>query len=360
LFFFFVLLLSQALEAAKSGLVLFHEAMGKFLSQALEAAKSGLVRFHQAMGKFGARHFEECFQRFERAAAKGHEESIWVLSVVKDVKMEMNALKEAFAKTEEPLGWYFAGQLSQGRLQFDFFKKSAEGGCSWGQAAYVRYFRDGSWLVVKDEKVYVEWLEKAANQNNPLAMHWLGDWFQWKSRGNDKEKSLSYFRGAAELGWKDSMQRLAVMFRDGKVCEKDLRQAVIWSAKGDSDLFWNIMYTARAVFEDGRTEDLDCDFNQLCYALGWGFYWYHYCSCGSNDYEFSKGCLDHYFSCVELQKKSIFTFLLCWNRTTGVKPPGQMIAEMVWEMVWEGREDNLVKAFEQRRRKSTRLKRIKK
>jgi hypothetical protein len=51
---------------------------------------------------------EESFGRFERAAAKGHEESIFILSVVKDVEMKDSALIEAFAKTEEPMGWYFA------------------------------------------------------------------------------------------------------------------------------------------------------------------------------------------------------------------------------------------------------------
>jgi hypothetical protein len=41
------------------------------------------------METFGASEsLEEQFQRFERAAAKGHEESIWILSLVKDVVME--------------------------------------------------------------------------------------------------------------------------------------------------------------------------------------------------------------------------------------------------------------------------------
>ena len=62
------------------------------------------------------------------------------------------------------------------------------------------------------------------------------------------------------------------------------------------------------------------------------------------DQGFGHRCLDYYCSCVELQQKSIFTFLLHWNRTTGgVKGPGQLIAQMVWE----GREENLVKTFEQ-------------
>jgi hypothetical protein len=281
---------------------------------------------------------EECFERFERAAAKGHEESIWILSVVKDVKMEKTALKETFAKTEEPLGWYLAGEVSVPREAFDFYKKSAEGGCSWGQVKYGEYFENG-WGVEDDEKVYMEWLEKAVKQNNPKAVFWLGIWFRYI--GEEQEKALSYYRGAAELGWKSSVEDLAEMLIDGEGCETDLRQAAIWSAKEASHWFWNILHTARAVFEDGRTENLGCDFNQLCYSLGWGFYWYVF---GTDDWDeddaFSSRCLDYYCYCIELQQKSIFTFLLCWNQATGgVKGPGKMIAQMVWEE----REDNLVK-----------------
>jgi hypothetical protein len=60
--------------------------------------------FHEAMEKFDYDEQEESFARFERAAAKGHEESIWVGSVVNSVEMKKNVLIEAFAKTEETLG----------------------------------------------------------------------------------------------------------------------------------------------------------------------------------------------------------------------------------------------------------------
>jgi TPR repeat protein len=33
-------------------------------------------------------------------------------------------------------------------------------------------------FVEKDKKAYFEWLEKAASQNNPSAMHWLGLWLR--------------------------------------------------------------------------------------------------------------------------------------------------------------------------------------
>jgi hypothetical protein len=95
------------------------------------------VWFNEAMEKCARSDLKGGFGRCEGAAAKGHEESIWVLSVWKDVDMEDSVLKAAFAKTEEPLGYYFAGRFSSGRERVDFCKKSAEGGCSWGQVGYA-------------------------------------------------------------------------------------------------------------------------------------------------------------------------------------------------------------------------------
>jgi hypothetical protein len=277
----------------------------------------------------------ESFPLFERAAAKGHEESIWILSVAKDMDMERKAWREAFSKTDTPLGCYFAGKLSDGREEFDFYQKSMEGGCGWGQVMYGVYFADGQ-FVEQDDQVFKEWLEKGVNQNNPLAMDQLGNWFRYEQQ--ELDKALSYHRDAAELGWKESMKTLANIL--------DLRQAAIWGAKGDSHVFWNQLGDARRALERRATDDLDCNFDQLSYALGWGLYWYQY---GSKKWTkqsdevkaFGNRCLDYYCSCVELQQKSIFTFLLSWNRTTGVKGPGQMIAQLVWE----GREDDPVKRF---------------
>jgi TPR repeat protein len=295
---------------------------------------------------------EQSFPLFERAAAKGHEESIWILSVVTGVaRDDRKALEEAFAKTEEPLGWFFAGFLApfRSKEEFSFCEKSALGGCSWGQAAYAVYFKYG-YGVRRDKTVYVEWLEKAASQGNPQAMCKLGDWFRGK--GADKEKAVRLARGAAEVGWGSSVGALARMLQEGEGCAKDLRQAAIWSAKGKSKLFFYLLEVAKRVYERGMTEDLDYDLDQFCYSLGWGLYWYmsgaqlwNQIRIGSEEGKvFGDKCLDFYCSCVELQQKSIFTFLLCWNRTTGgIKGPGQMIAQMVWK----GREDNLVKTFEE-------------
>jgi TPR repeat protein len=153
-----------------------------FFTKAREAAKSGLELFYDGIEKINIWQLEETFERFERAAAKGHEESIWIKSVVKDAKMNWTDLKKAFVKTEVPLGYYLAGRLLDGREKFDFDTKSAEGVCSWGQVGYGDNFYGGD-LVEEDIEVHVEWLEKAAGQNNPLAIDKLGYWFQEEEWG---------------------------------------------------------------------------------------------------------------------------------------------------------------------------------
>ena len=313
--------------------------------EALEAEKSATVLFHEAMHKFQLFKLVESFAFFERAAAKGHEVAIWIVNVVKNAKIEQRSVKGAFARAEEPLGCFLAGRISLGREQFEFFKKSAEGGCSWGEVWYAMYFKEGMFFVEKDTEVYVEWLEKAAKQNNPLAMKCIGDWFRYE--GIDKDKALSYYHASAVMGWIDSIRPLAEMLRDRARSIKDTKQSMMWYAKMESVIFWAVLSNAKEVIENSqRREDLFCGFSQIYYALGWGLYWYQY---GSKEQKsqnygvasFGKQCLDYYCLCVESQQKSIFTFLLCWNQTTGIKEPGQLIAQLVWEE----REDNLVKEF---------------
>jgi hypothetical protein len=87
-----------------------------FFYQAREARKSGLMLFHEAMEEFSPFFLEQSFARFEKAAAKGHVESIWIGSVVKDVDMEETSLRETFATSKEnPLGWYFLALQSYQR-----------------------------------------------------------------------------------------------------------------------------------------------------------------------------------------------------------------------------------------------------
>ena len=111
--------------------------------------------------------------KVEKAAKQGHEKSQWIWNVVKDMESEWEnenvadiekALVKVFAETESPLGFYFAGRLGDwnSRERFEHFKRSSEGGCSWGQIQYRRYFDSGvEWFVERDENMYLELLGKA-------------------------------------------------------------------------------------------------------------------------------------------------------------------------------------------------------
>jgi hypothetical protein len=128
------------------------------------------------------------------------------------------------------------------------------------------------------------------------------------------------------------------MLEDGEGCEKDLGQAALWSVRANVSLFWKLLRQARRALELNQTEDLECNFNELCFSLGWGLYWYEYDGSywkweGTNDEDktFGNDCLDFYCATMELQRESIFTFLLFWNQTVGVKDMGVLIGKMVWE-----------------------------
>jgi TPR repeat protein len=279
------------------------------------------------MEKLGTLRLEKGFERFERAAAKGHEESIWITGVAKGAKMEKNALKEAFAKTETPLGWYFAGKLSEwdSREGFDFFKRSAEGGCSCGQLDYGQHFGGRSQSIEEPNPIVRrEWLEKAANQNNPWAMEWLG--LEYRDE-DDKQKARSYYRAAAEVGWKMAMNSLGKSFLTGWGCVQDLRQAMIWGAKAMSDTYFSVRNMVKKHLLDEERLEVPV-FNEYCFWLGWGLYWYL-----DDDISgwLDSNLLDCYIACDTEQKKALTTFLVFWNQTTGVKGPGQMIGQMVWK-----------------------------
>jgi hypothetical protein len=150
-----------------------------------------------------------------------------------------------------------------------------------------------------------------------------------------------YYHGAAVLGWRISKESFARLLQNGQGCEKDLGQAVVWCAKAKADRFWVILTGV-----NGKAEYLGCDLDCLYYLLGWGLYWYLHGTRGwyrqvEEKKAFGNRCLNYYCCCIELQRESIFTFLWCWNKMTGVKGPGQMIARLVWK----GREDSLVRPF---------------
>jgi hypothetical protein len=258
-------------------------------------------------------------------------------------------LKEAFVQTAKPLGLWFAGELSEmgSREQFDLFQESAEKGCSWGQVQYADYFRFGSEFVAENEQELVEWLEKAAAQQNPLALYFLGGLY-------DGGRGWTFRYAAAALGWKDALEDVASLWREGHGCEEedaeraeyepkqDLYRALQWSAPGASHyrgVFWETL-----IAKEKKLPKWNCDFSRLCYLWGWGLYWYYdpspqqWNNCTTVHKVFGNQCLDYYCSCVQVQQKSIWTFLLWWKQQGLLKEVGVLIAQRVWEE----RAENLI------------------
>jgi hypothetical protein len=122
-----------------------------------------------------------------------------------------------------------------------------------------------------------------------------------------------------------------------------LEEAVQWVAKGQSDWFWFWLKDVRKQEEEKEEAAVD---DRLCFWLGWGLYWYGYQTsqwkaAGAPDQAFGERCLEYYVQLAELQQKSLFLFLVFWNRATGVKEVGKMIGQMAWA----GRTDRLIKKF---------------
>merc|ERR1711991_476978 len=147
---------------------------------------------------------------------------------MKDMELKeenREAIVKAFAETESPLGFYFAGELYDWDSieHFDYMKKSSDGGCSWGQVEYAWYFNpegEGE-FVEKDEKMFSELIEKAVAQNNPKAIFFRGLERHGKMEYKD---ALGLYCMAAELGWLDAKRLLGEMFYNDDGVEKDLVQ----------------------------------------------------------------------------------------------------------------------------------------
>jgi hypothetical protein len=120
---------------------------------------------------------------------------------------------------------------------------------------------------------------------------------------------------------------------------EDFNLGAIWAARGKSYIFLELFRKARSEREETEKKRFD----KLCYALGWGLFWFIY-DTGEWKYKpeldrvFADLCLDHYCANVILQQQSIFAFLLCWNHRGGGKDVGVLIAKMVWE----SRAENLI------------------
>jgi hypothetical protein len=321
-------------------------------------------------------------QKFRAAAKLGHREAQWVAEVTEgmgeDEWVNIESLRRVFEEEDTPLGWYLAGRLSAkcSRHRFLCFKKSSEGGCLWGQVEYVDYIRVGVYNEVEPdvEKALKMW-EEAAVENNALALDHLGYWYRYWG-GRDIQKARFYFQLAAERGVEHPQRQYAEMCLKGDGGASNWIEAVKWSAKlyGYTGGFWGIARTAmeawssQTKYQSGDLTRLvindeiewSGDLTRLVLEIGKGMYWHmdgDYHNPKGEIAEFAEKCLDYYCDAMDLQQQSLLLFLLFWKKkTAGLKDVGKMIAEVVWQ----GRYECVVTEFEPNRRRSARLKRLKK
>jgi len=305
----------------------------------------------EAMQAFEKSDLRKSFKRFEEAAAKRHEDSLWLCNVVKEIDMDHNggmfwAVKKAFTATKCAMGWYWLGRLC-GRDQeaLECFKKSSDGGYSWGQVEYHRFFAMGR-FVEKDEKIFVLLLEKAVAQNNPEAMYNLGKWYNSQEGGEQCQKALLYYQAAATLGWKSGATSVAERLYTVQGNGEDLIQAIRWGSAGDGDYFWSLVWDAFRAFQNKRVRGyLPSSFDLFAMELGKALYWNTYSHWTRQEkkslQEFGVNCLDYYCTMMDIQQEVIMLFLLFWNEKTRVKTVGKMIGNFVWE----GRYEVLIKKF---------------
>jgi hypothetical protein len=165
----------------------------------------------------------------------------------------------------------------------------------------------------------------------------------WEKDHEERERAVPLLLFAAQRGWADDDGILAEALESGDGCERDLLQAVIWSAKHVQPTYWWMASAAKSK----TSETLGCDFNQFCYLWGWGLYWYMYedwrwdTEADDENMYFGHACLEYYMKTEEMQKQSLRLFLWFWKEQVGSqgKDLGEKIGQLVceeegWERCW--------------------------
>jgi TPR repeat protein len=86
--------------------------------------------------------------------------------------------------------------------------------------------------VPKDDAEALKWLQKAADQDNPLAERYLAEMY-FKGRGvpADITQAAKWLRMAAEQGDAESEHNLAVLYTQGEGVPRNMKEAANWMRK---------------------------------------------------------------------------------------------------------------------------------
>ncbi len=102
----------------------------------------------------------------------------------------------------------------------------------------------GSGIKQNKELAY-SWYEKAAENNNPEAQYWYG---QYKLKNDYISEGLSLIASAAENNYPEALRCLGIYYSDGKYIDKDIDKSILLLQKalfeyGHKDALPNLLYT---------------------------------------------------------------------------------------------------------------------
>jgi TPR repeat protein len=94
------------------------------------------------------------------------------------------------------------------------------------------YF-NGIFGVHKDAALGLQWMSRAADQGDAVALYELGHAYEFGQRGvsRDQAKAIYWYQEAAERGHIDAQYRLGLRYELGDGLPKDIDQALFWLRK---------------------------------------------------------------------------------------------------------------------------------
>jgi len=108
--------------------------------------------------------------------------------------------------------------------------------------------------VKRDRKLAWEFMQKAAEQELPIAQAKLGT---WHSDAGNFDSAALWWRKAAEQGWAESQHNIGYAYRVGKGVPLDLAQGLEWTRKASAQGFSISTYTLSEYYATGKGVEAD-------------------------------------------------------------------------------------------------------
>ena len=136
----------------------------------------------------------------------------------------------------------------------------------WLQAANLGYAKAQTLVAFcyewglgtrKDSYQAVEWYQKAAAQDDPKALLYLGTFYEYNGYGLEKntQETIRLWRKAAELGLKEAQFTLGNCYWYGTYLEADKSEAIKWYRKSAQQLYSLAIERMNELNEWGFSED---------------------------------------------------------------------------------------------------------